>query len=240
MLVNARHVKNLPARKTDVSDAAWLAQLGVHGLVRSSFVPPEPIRQLRDLTRAHDHHSRAHAGDPASGEADGGHGVKLSSVATEMHDVSARTMLDALVAGERDPDVLANMAKGRLRSKIPELTEVLTGRFSEYHAFLVQIQLDLIDQRTSATDEITARIEVVTAPIGEARDLISTIPEISTKVADVIIAEIGADMGRFPIAGHLASWTGVCPGSNESAGRVKSTSTRPGNPYLKGAHGIAA
>jgi transposase len=120
------------------------------------------------------------------------------------------------------------------------LTEVLTGRFSEYHAVLVQIQLDLIDQRTRAIDEITARIEVVMAPFGEARDLISRISGISTKVADAIIAEIGADIGQFPIAGHLAPWIGVCPRSNESVGRVKSTRTRPGNPYLKGALGIAA
>ena len=241
MLANARHVKNLPGRKTDVSDAAWLAQLGAHGLVRGSFVPPEPIRQLRDLTRMRTTIIRERTREIQRLEKlMEDTGVKLSSVATEMHGVSARIMLDALVAGERDPEVLANMAKGRLRNKIPELTEALTGRFSEHHAFLVQIQLDLIDQRATAIEEITARIEVVMAPFRQARDLISTIPGISTKVADVIIAETGADMSRFPTAGHLASWAGVCPGSNESAGRVKSTRTRPGNPYLKGALGIAA
>jgi transposase len=241
MLVNARHVKNMPGRKTDVSDAAWLAQLGAHGLVRSSFVPPEPIRQLRDLTRMRTTIIRERTREIQRLEKlMEDTGVKLSSVATEMHGVSARIMLDALVAGERDPVVLANMAKGRLRNKIPELTEALTGRFSEHHAFLVQIQLDLIDQRAKAIEEITARIEVVMTPFRQARDLISTIPGISTKVADVIIAETGADMSRFPTAGHLASWAGVCPGSNESAGRVKSTRTRPGNPYLKGALGIAA
>jgi transposase len=241
MLVNARHVKNLPGRKTDVSDAAWLAQLGAHGLVRGSFVPPEPIRQLRDLTRMRTTIIRERTREIQRLEKlMEDTGVKLSSVATEMHGVSARIMLDALVAGERDPVVLANMAKGRLRNKIPELTEALTGRFSEHHAFLVQIQLDLIDQRAKAIEEITARIEVVMTPFRQARDLISTIPGISTKVADVIIAETGADMSRFPTAGHLASWAGVCPGSNESAGRVKSTRTRPGNPYLKGALGIAA
>ena len=241
MLANARHVKNLPGRKTDVSDAAWLAQLGAHGLVRGSFVPPEPIRQLRDLTRMRTTIIRERTREIQRLEKlMEDTGVKLSSVATEMHGVSARIMLDALVAGERDPEVLADMAKGRLRNKIPELTEALTGRFSEHHAFLVQIQLDLIDQRAKAIDEITQRIEEVMAPFRQARDLISTIPGISTKVADVIIAETGADMRQFPTAGHLASWAGVCPGSNESAGRVKSTRTRPGNPYLKGALGIAA
>src|SRR5665213_632007 len=241
MLVNARHVKNLPGRKTDVSDAAWLAQLGAHGLVRGSFVPPEPIRQLRDLTRMRTTIIRERTREIQRLEKlMEDTGVKLSSVATESHGVSARIMLDALVAGERDPEVLANMAKGRLRNKIPELTEALTGRFSEHHAFLVQIQLDLIDQRATAIEEITSRIEVMMEPFREARDLMSTIPGISTKVADVIIAETGADMSRFPSAGHLASWAGVCPGSNESAGRVKSTRTRPGNAYLKGALGIAA
>lgn len=241
MLANARHVKNLPGRKTDVSDAAWLAQLGAHGLVRGSFVPPEPIRQLRDLTRIRTTIIRERTREIQRLEKlMEDTGVKLSSVATEMHGVSARIMLDALVAGERDPVVLANMAKGRLRNKIPELTEALTGRFSEHHAFLVQIQLDLIDQRAKAIEEITSRIEVMMEPFRHARDLIATIPGISTKVADVIIAETGADMSRFPSAGHLASWAGVCPGSNESAGRVKSTRTRPGNPYLKGALGIAA
>lgn len=192
MLVNARHVKNLPDRKTDVSDAAWLAQLG-HGLVRGSFVgrADSPFARphanattiIRERTREIQRLEKLMEDT----------GVKLSSVASEVHGVSARIMLDALVAGERDPVVLADMAKGRLRNKIPQLTEALTGRFSEHHAFLVQIQLDLIDQRAKAIDEITARIEVVMAPFRHARDLISTIPGISTRVADVIIAETGAD-----------------------------------------------
>ncbi len=241
MLVNARHVKNLPGRKTDVSDAAWLAQLGAHGLVRGSFVPPEPIRQLRDLTRTRTAIVRERGREIQRLEKlleDSG--VKLSSVATHLTGVSGRAMLDALVAGERDPSVLADMAKRRLRSKIPELTEALTGRFNDHHAFLVKVHLNLIDEHTRAIEEITQRIEEAMAPFLSARDLLVTIPGISTKVADVIIAETGADMSRFATAGHLASWAGVCPGSNESAGRVKSTRTRPGNPYLKGALGIAA
>jgi transposase len=142
--------------------------------------------------------------------------------------------------GERDPAVLADLAKRRLRNKIPELTEALQGRFGDHHAFLVRLHLDLIDQHTVAIEQLTARIEEAMAPFRGARDLMVTIPGISTLVADVLIAETGGDMGRFPTAGHLASWAGTCPGSNESAGRVKSTHTRPGNPYLKGALGVAA
>jgi transposase len=241
MLVNARHVKNLPGRKTDVSDAAWLAELGAHGLVRGSFVPPEPIRQLRDLTRARTTVTRERAREIQRLEKlleDAG--IKLSSVATEITGVSGRAMLEALIGGQRDPAVLADLAKRRLRSKIPELTEALTGRFAEHHAFLARVHLDLIDGHTTAIDALTARIEVTIAPFRRARDLIITIPGISTGVADVIIAETGGDMTRFPSAGHLASWAGTCPGSNESAGRIKSTHTRPGNPYLKGALGVAA
>ena len=241
MLVNPRHVKNLPGRKTDVSDAAWLAQLGAHGLVRGSFVPPAPIRQLRDLTRARTAIVRERAREIQRLEKfleDSG--IKLSSVATDITGVSGRAMLDALVAGERSPDVLADMAKRRLRAKIPELTEALTGRFNDHHAFLVKVHLNLIDGHTRAIQTLTEQIEKEMIPFRAARDLMSTIPGISTKVADVIIAETGADMSRFPTAGHLASWAGTCPGSNESAGRVKSTHTRPGNPYLKGALGIAA
>ena len=136
--------------------------------------------------------------------------------------------------------MLADLAKRRLRSKIPALTEALTGRFTEHHAFLARVHLDLIDQHTAAIEEITARIEVVIEPFQGFRDLICTIPGIATLTADVIIAETGADMTRFPTAGHLASWAGTTPGHNESAGRIKSTKTRPGNPYLQGALGAAA
>ena len=241
MLVNARHAKNLPGRKTDVSDAAWLAQLGAHGLVRGSFVPPEPIRQLRDLTRTRTTIVRERAKEIQRLEKlleDAG--VKLSSVACDISGVSGRAMLEALISGQHDPVELADLAKRRLRSKIPELIEALTGRFTEHHAFLARLHLELIDQHSHVVEQLTARIEVVIEPFRGARDLIITIPGISVLVADVIIAETGADMSRFPTAGHLASWAGTCPGCNESAGRIKSTKTRPGNPYLKGALGIAA
>lgn len=241
MLVNARHTKGIPGRKTDVSDAAWLAELGAHGLVRGSFVPPEPIRQLRDLTRTRTAITRERGREVQRLEKlleDAG--IKLSSVASDITGVSGRAMLEALIAGDRDPARLADLAKRRMRSKIPELTEALTGRFGEHHSFLARLHLDLIDGHSRAIEELDERIEEAMQPFRATRDLIVTIPGISTVVADVIIAETGGDMSRFPSAGHLASWAGTCPGSNESAGRVKSTHTRPGNPYLKGALGTAA
>src|SRR5680860_661794 len=241
MLVNARHVKNLPGRKTDVSDATWLAQLGAHGLLRASFVPPEPIRELRDLTRTRTAITRERSREVQRMEKlleDAG--IKLSSVATDIMGVSGRAMLQSLIEGQRDPVVLADLAKRRLRSKTPELVEALTGRFRDHHAFLARMHLNLIDQHTQAIGELTDRIEVVIEPFRGFHDLICSIPGISTLVADVITAETGADMTRFPTAGHLASWAGTCPGSNESAGRIKSTKTHPANPYLKGALGVAA
>jgi Transposase and inactivated derivatives len=241
MLVNARHVKNIPGRKSDVSDATWLAQLGAHGLVAGSFVPPPPIRILRDLTRTRTSITRARSAEIQRLEKllqDAG--IKLSSVATDITGVSSRAMLEAMIAGQDEPAVLADLAKRRMRSKIPALTEALTGRFSEHHGFLARLHLDLIDQHSAAIDELTARIEVVIAPFRHVRDLLITIPGISEAVADVVIAETGADMTRFPTAAHLASWAGTSPGSHESAGRIKSTHTRPGDPYLKGALGVAA
>lgn len=241
LLVNARHVKNLPGRKTDVADATWLAQLGAHGLVRGSFVPPEPIRQLRDLTRARTALTRERSREVQRLEKlleDAG--IKLSAVASDICGVSGRAMLDALIAGNRDPAALADLAKRRLRSKIPALTEALSGRFNDHHAFLARVHLDLIDQHTAAINQIAARIEEAIAPFQGFRDLICTIPGISVVTAEVIIAETGADMTRFPTADHLASWAGTTPGNNESAGKVKSSRTRPGNPYLQGALGAAA
>ncbi len=241
MLVNARQVKNLPGRKSDVSDAAWLAQLGAHGLVRGSFVPPEPIRQLRDLTRTRTEVVRERSREIQRVEKlleDAG--VKLSSVASDISGVSGRAMLEALIAGQRDPGVLADLAQRRLRSKIPALTEALTGRFTEHHAFLARLHLNLIDQHSRAVEDLTARIETAMAPFRGARELICSIPGISAGVADVIIAETGGDMSRSPAAGHLASWAGTCPRNDESAGHIKSRKTLPGNPYLKGALGIAA
>lgn len=240
-LVNARHVKNLPGRKTDVNDATWLAQLGAHGLVRGSFVPPAPIRELRDLTRTRTSITRERSREVQRLEKlleDAG--IKLSSVASDILGVSGRAMLEALIDGDRDPVVLAELARRRLRVKIPALTEALNGRFTTHHAFLARTHLNLIDQHTAAIASITERIEEVIEPFAAARELIVTIPGISTLTADVVIAETGADMTRFDTAKHLASWAGTTPGNNESAGKVKSSRTRPGNPYLQGALGAAA
>lgn len=239
MLVNARHVRNVPGRKSDVSDAAWLAELGAHGLVRASFVPPEPIRVLRDLTRARTTIAQSRTKEIGRLETlleDAG--IKLSSVACEITGVSGRAMLEALINGQRDPAVLADLAKRQLRKKIPALTEALRGRFNDHHAFMVRLYLDRIDAHEADIARLDARIEEVIKPFQPARDLLVSIPGWSQVVADVFIAE--TDMSVFPTAEHLASWAGVSPGSDESAGRIKSAKTLPGNRHLKAALGVAA
>lgn len=199
MLVNARHVKTLPGRKTDVADATWLAQIGAHGLVRGSFVPPEPIRQLRDLTRARTAITRERGREVQRLEKlleDAG--IKLSAVASDILGVSGRAMLEALIAGDRDPAALAELAKRRLRSRIPQLTEALRGRFTTHHAFLARVHLDLIDGHTAAIAQLTERIEATIQPFHGFRTLICAIPGIGVLTADVIVAETGADMTCFP------------------------------------------
>ncbi|MFC9839942.1 IS110 family transposase [Rhodococcus sp. NPDC127530] len=241
MLVNAHDARNMPGRKTDVSDAAWLADLGAHGLLRGSLVPPPPIRRLRDLTRARtaltrDRGRAVQRIEKVLEDA----GIKLSSVATDIMGVSGRLMLEALIDGSDDPAAMADLAKRRLRVKIPVLTEALTGRFTAHHGFLIRMHLTLIDQYGQALGELDDRIAEAIEPFRAARDLLISIPGFSTIVAEVFLAETGGDMSVFPTAGHLASWAGTAPGSNESAGRVKSTKTRPGNRHLKGALGTAA
>jgi transposase len=241
MLVNPRHIKALPGRKTDVTDAQWLADLGAHGLVRGSMVPPPPIRVLRDLTRTHADLTRDRTREYNRLESvlqDAG--IKLTSVATKITGVSSRLMLDALVAGERNPEVLAGLAKASLREKRHELSLAMTGRFTDHHVFLVRLHLQVIDQLTAAIDELTTKVEVVTEPFRAQIELLSTIPGISNQIAAVIIAETGGDMTKFPTAGHLSSWAGICPGHNQSAQITKKAKTRPGNSYLKGALGSAA
>jgi transposase len=241
MLVNAKAARNIPGRKTDVSDAAWLAQLAAHGLLRASFIPPEPIRDLRDLTRARSIATRDRTREIQRLEKFlEGSGIKLSSVVSDLTGVSSRAMLEALIQGERHPEVLAGLAKGTLRSRIPALVDALTGRFKEHHAFMARLHLDQIDAQTRVIDALTDRIEEALEPFRAARDFLATIPGVSLKVADVIIAETGADMTVFETPGRLASWAGVCPGSNESAGRIKSAHILPGNKYLKAALGTAA
>lgn len=241
MLVDARDARNVPGRKTDVSDAAWLADLGAHGLVRASFVPPPPIRELRDLTRARTTITRERTREIQRLEKlleDAC--IKLSSVASDITGVSGRRMLQALIDGQTEPQALAEMALGPMRSRIPELTEALTGRFSAHHRYMTSMYLRRIDAHTADINDLSDRIEKAIEPFRLTRELLVSIPGFSTTAAEVIIAETGADMAVFPTPGQLASWAGTCPGSKESAGRVKSTKARPGNSHLKGALGIAA
>lgn len=240
-LVNAKQARNIPGRKTDVSDAKWLAELAAHDLLRASFVPEEPIRQLRDLTRTRTHLVHEQNREWARLEKNlEDSGIKLSSVASSLQTLSCRRILDALVTGQRDPGILAGLAHVSMVKKSAALVEALTGRFTDHHAFMVRLHLDRIDQIHATVNTLETRIDEVMAPFLWAREALTTIPGISITLASEIIAEIGVDMSVFATAGHLASWAGVCPGQNESAGRIKSTKTRPGDAYLKGALGIAA
>jgi transposase len=240
-LVNARQVKAMPGRKTDVADSVWLAQLAECGLLRASFVPPEPIRQLRDLTRY-----RTVLGEERTREAQRlekeleDAGIKLSSFATDILGISGRAMLEALIRGERDAQVLAEMTRGRMRSKIPDLVQAMISRFGEHHAFLCRMHLDRIDAISRDITTLSTRIEQVMAPFRDQLTRLDGIPGISLRVAEVIIAETGGDMSRVPTAGHLASWAGVCPGNHESGGRRKSGMTTKGNRWLRDALGTAA
>jgi transposase len=230
-LLNAAHLHNVPGRKTDVADAAWIAQLVEHGLVRPSFVPPRPVRELRDLTRYRKTQIQARTRetqrlDKVLQDA----GIKLSSVATDVLGVSGRAMLEALVAGTHDPAVLAALAKGRLRTKLPALRKALAGRFrTEHHGLLVAQILTHIDYLDEAIALLSERIERVIGPFAEQVVLLDTVPGVDRRAAEVIVAEIGPDMGQFPTAAHLASWAGVCPGNNESAGKQRSGRTRKGS-----------
>ncbi|MBK7021710.1 MAG: IS110 family transposase [Candidatus Microthrix sp.] len=233
-VINARHMRNVPGHKTDVADSVWGASLLEHGLVRASFIPPPPIRALRDLTRY-----RKSVIEDRTRETQRLHkvledaGVKLSSVASKVLSKSGREMIDALIAGERDADVLAELAKGRMRSKIPRLKDALAGRFNEHHALLCQAMLARVDQADATIDALGVRIGELLDPFEAAVSLLVTIPGVSQRTAQVIIAEIGADMSRFPDAGHLASWAGMCPGNNESAGKHRSGRTRHGSKWLR-------
>ncbi|MFE7122273.1 IS110 family transposase [Streptomyces sp. NPDC057654] len=240
-LLNARHMRNVPGRKTDVKDAEWIAKLVEHGLVRPSFVPPEPIRQLRDLTRYRTEVIRERTRETQRLEKlleDTG--IKLSAAISSILGVSGRAMLEALIAGERDPHVLADLAKGSMRRKTDALVEALTGRFTDHHAFLARAMLDRADACTAMETRLDARIDEQIAPFRRRIDLLVTIPGVNTRAAEVILAEIGDDIARFPSAADLASWAGVCPGNNESGGKKGPSRTRHGDPWLKAALGQAA
>ena len=220
VLVNARHVKNVPGRKTDVKDSEWLAQLLECGLLRGSFIPPREIAAIRELTRYRKKTIQARTRElQRLSKVLEDAGIKIDSVASSITTLSARDMIEALIAGERDPRVLANLARGTMRTKIPDLTMACAGRFADHHALLARMHLDHIDHLRSMIEGLDERIEQVMAPFAEQVRLLRTIPGIGDRAAQVLISEIGIDMSRFPTAAHLASWAGLCPGNNESAGR---------------------
>src|SRR5581483_2712592 len=223
-----------PGRKTDVKDAEWLCQLAEAGLLRSSFVPPKPQRALRTLTRYRKTQIQAR-----TDEANRLHkaledtGIKLDCVATNILGKSGRAMLDALVAGTTDPEVLAELAQGKLRPKIPALREALEGRFEPHHALVIGAILAHIDFLDEHIDQLSQAIEEQLGPFAPGVPLAATITGVAERTAQVMVAEIGTDMTRFPTAGHLSSWAGRCPGNNQSAGKRRSGRTRKGSKWLK-------
>ena len=233
-LLNAKHVKNVPGRpKTDKLDAVWLAKVAERGMCRPSLVHPRPIRQLRDLTRYRRSLIRERTAEKQRVEKlleDAQ--IKLSSVASNIFGVSGRQMLAAMLAGQSDPEVLARMAHGRMRRKIPQLQEALTGQFTGHHAFLCQMMLDRIDDLTARIGEVTARIEDQIAPYARAVEQLDEITGVGVTSAQELIAELGVDMTRFATAGHLVSWAKFAPIDRSSAGKKKGGSTGKGNPWL--------
>jgi transposase len=242
-LVNAKDVKHLPGRpKTDRLDAVWLAKVAERQMLRPSFVPPPAIRRLRDLTRYRADLVATRTAEKQRVEKlleDAQ--IKLSVVASDIFGVSGRAMLAALIAGERDPKVLAELARTRLRAKRGLLEEAFVGRFSDHHGFLLETMLARVDQASADIAELDRRIEAEIAPFTQAADRLDEITGVGRTAAQVIIAEIGIDMGRFPTPGHLASWAKFAPGVKESAGRRKGNATTGhGNPYLARVLGQAA
>ena len=241
LLVNPQHLKGIRGRKTDPSDAAFLARAGASGMVLGSFVPPEHVRQLRDLTRRRSEVTVARGQELQRLEKElEDTGMKLTAVITQIHGVTGRAILEALIGGERDPRVLAGLAVGRARRRTEQLVDALDGRFTEHHAWMCRHLLDQVDHLDRLIAQLDARIALLTREHDDDLALLDTIPGIGQRAAEIILAETGGDMAQFATAGHLASWIGVCPGVNESAGVNKSGKTRDGNGNLKRVLGIAA
>jgi transposase len=234
LLVNAQHVKAVPGRKTDVHDAAWLAELLQFGLLRASFIPPVAQRELRDLTRYRSTFIRERATlvnrvQKLLEDAN----IKLAAVATDIMGVSGRSILAALVAGHTDPQALAELAKGRLRDKREQLVKALEGRVKPHHRFVLTELLCQVDSLDETMGRFAARIAEISGPFEEAVALLDTLPGVARRAAEMIVAEIGIDMSRFPSAADLAAWAGVAPGNHESAGKRASGKTRKGNRLLR-------
>jgi transposase len=234
LLVNAQQVQKVPGRKTDIQDAEWLAQLMQHGLLRGSFVPPQPIRALRDLTRQRTQliRQKATVANRIQKVLEDAN-IKLASVASDMLGVSGRAILDKLIRGATDPEELANCARGRLREKVIPLQRALTGRVSDHHRFLLGMLLEQVQQIEGLIGRFDARIAEAMIPFADAAQRLMTIPGISRQAAEVIIAEIGTDMSRFPTAGHLCSWAGMSPRNDVSAGKRRSGKTTKGSVWLR-------
>lgn len=238
LLVNARHIKYVPGRKSDVSDAQWIAELLQHGLLKGSYVPETPQRDLRDLIRyrtslIQERTREINRVQKVLEDAN----VKLASVATNVMGVSGRQMLEAIIAGVEDPEALAELAKGRLRAKIPQLERALVGRVRAGHRLLLRLHLEHIDDLNSKIENLNEEIDRQMIPFDPEEQLrrLDEIPGVGRDVAQIILAELGADMSRFPSAAHAASWAGLAPGKNESAGKNRSGKITPGNRHLKSA-----
>lgn len=236
LVVNAQHLKAVPGRKTDSKDAEWIADLLQHGLLRPSFVPPAPQREVRELTRyrislSEERSRLINRLQKTLEDAN----IKLASVASDVMGRSARDMLTALLAGEVDPRLLAELARGRMRAKRDLLEQALQGQFKSYHRVLIGEQLADIDALDEAIERMSTEIAERLRPYEQQIQRLSTIPGVKRRLAEVILAEIGPDMSRFPSARHLASWAGMCPGNNESGGKRLSGKTRKGSPWLRSA-----
>ncbi|WP_034177646.1 IS110 family transposase, partial [Burkholderia ambifaria] len=234
ILANAQHIRNVPGRKTDVNDAMWIADLLAHGLIRASFVPPAATQELRDLTRTRKQLVREiaqHCQRIQKVLEDAN--LKLGSVLSDVLGKSGRAMLLAIIAGEDDPERLAALAQGHARKKTAELREALHGRITAHHRTLLKLHLDIVLALEHTLAELDATLGKALAPIRQCVRLLTTMPGVSDVTAQVILAEVGADMTRFPDAGHLISWAGLCPGNDESAGKRRSTRVRKGGTWLK-------
>lgn len=236
IVANARHIKAVPGRKTDIKDAAWIADLLRHGLLQPSYVPPPELRELRSLLRYRVKlvNARSAERNRVSKLLESAN-IKLSSVASDVFGVSGRLMLDALKRGQATPEEMAELAKGRLRSKLPELKLALDGRFEAHHRQLLSIQLDRLDRFDRDLKQMDAKLEIRLKPYARQMELLDGIPGIDWVVAATVIAEMGIKMSQWPTVGHLASWAGLCPGQNQSAGKRGKSKIRPGNPYLRSA-----